>query len=292
MNPVKFESMMSLSGKPLALAALCGCLAFVLPTVTAAAADAARIVFQNGRSIPITAVSVQGDQIVVQQATDGYNSGQKFSLASASHIYGDKPVETDRAIALLLSDKPADALELLEPVIASQQVTASIPGNFWLEAARAALVAYAMTGDSDKVASLGKDISDATPQQGADPFNSLAKALMLPKSTPDSELATAFQDLTTDNLPAAVCAYASFFRANALKNAKKNDEALEAYLIVPCLFPSGGRILNAAAELNAAEYLTEQGRREESLALLNSSAREATGTLLGAEANKRLESLK
>lgn len=267
-------------------------MASLVALASARAADEARIVFQNGRSIPISGVSVQGDQILIKQAIDGFAAGQKFPLLSADHVYGDKPVETDRAVALLLSGKPGDALALLEPVVASQQITAKIPGNFWLEAARAALVGYAMTGNSAKVTTLGKEISDATPQQGTDPFTSLAKALMLPKTTPDSELDTAFKDLTTDNQPVAVAAYASYFRGGVLKNAKKNAEALEAYLSVPCLFPSGGRILNAAAELNAAEFLTSLGRREEALALLQSCARESTGTLLAAEANKRLESLK
>ncbi len=284
--------MISLSRNPLVRTAIfCG-MATVLPLSPTQAADEARIVFQNGRSIPISAVSVQGDQITVNQATDGFNAGQKLPVLSADHVYGDKPVQTDRAIALLLSDKPGDALALLEPVVASQQPSAKIPGNFWLEPARAALLGYAMTGDSAKVTSLGKEIADATPQQGADPFASLAKALMLPKSTPDADLEVAFKDLTTDNLPAAVCAYASFFRGNVLKQAKKDAAALEAYLFVPCLFPSGGRVLNAAAELNASEYLTAQGRREESLALLNSCVIDGSGTLLAAEANKRLESLK
>lgn len=293
MSLVKFETMISNPRNSLVFSAiLCG-MASVLTLSPARAADEARIVFQNGRSIPISAVSVKGDQIIIEKASDGYNVGQKYPLLSADHVYGDKPVETDRAIALLLSDKPSEALALLEPVVASQQLTAKIPGNFWLEAARAALVGYAMTGDSDKVASLGKSIADATPQQGTDPFSSLAKALMLPKTTPDSELEVAFKDLTTDNQPAAVAAYASFFRGDVLKNSKKDTEALEAYLSVPCLFPSGGRILNAAAELNAAEYLlNEKGRREEALALLNSCVRESSGTLLAVEANKRLESSK
>ncbi len=272
-------------------AILCG-LASVLPLLPARAGDEARIVFQNGRSIPISAVSMEGDQITVINATDGYNPGQKFPLLTADHVYGDKPEAIDSAIALLLTNKPGEALKLLDPIVVSQQPSAKIPGNFWLEPARAALVAYAMTGDSAKVASLGKEIADATPQQGADPFSSLAKALMLPKTTSDSDLEVAFKDLTTDNLPAAVCAYASFFRGNVFKNAKKDAEALEAYLSVACLFPSGGRILNAAAELNAAEFLTILGRREESLALLKSCIIDASGTLLVEEANKRLESLK
>jgi hypothetical protein len=284
--------MISLPRNPLICTAMLCCMASVLTLSPARAADEARIVFQNGRSIPISAASVQGDQILMKQATDGYNAGQKLPLSSADHVYGDKPADTDRGIALLLSGKPGDALALLEPIVSSQQLTSKIPGNFWLEPARAALVGYAMTGDSAKVTSLGKEIADATPQQGADPFSSLAKALLLPKTTPDSELEVAFKDLTTDNQPAAVSAYASFFRGEVLKNAKQDADALEAYLFVPCLFPSGGRIINAAAEFNAAEYLTAQGRREESKALLNSCVRESSGTVLAEEANKRLESLK
>ncbi len=292
MSPLKFELMITLSRNSLVRAAIfCG-MASVITLSPARAADEARIVFQNGRSIPISAVSVQAEQITVMTAVDGFTAGQKFPLLSADHVYGDKPEAMERAVALILTDKASEALGLLEPVLISQQPSAKIPGNFWVEAARTALVGYAMTGNSAKVTALGKEIADATPQQGADPFSSLAKALMLPNTTSDTDLETAFKDLTTDNLPAALCAYASFFRGNVLKGAKKDAEALEVYLAVPCLYPSGGRILNAAAELNAAEYLTTLGRRDEALALLNSCVIDASGTLLVAEANKRLESLK
>ncbi len=268
------------------------CLTACFPLSRASAADAARIVFQNGRSIPISAVTVQGDQIVIKDSMDGYNAGQKFPLQSADHVFGDKPPEVDRAVALLLSGKANEALTLLEPVVASQQLTAKIPGNFWLEAARSALICHAMKSDSAKVTALGKEISDATPQQGSDPFLSLTKALMLPKTTSDADLATAFKDLATDNQPAAVCAYASFFRGNALKSAKNDAEAMEAYLTVSCLYPSGGRIINAAAEMNAAEFLVALNRLEEARALFNSSSRGGSGTFLAVDANKRLESIK
>ena len=90
-----------------------------------------------------------------------------------------------------------------------------------------------------------------------------------------------------------MCAYASFFRGNLLKKEKRNPEALEAYLFVPCLFPTGGLVLNAAAEIQAADFLTAQGgRREEATALLHSAVRDGVGTLLVKEADKRLESLK
>ena len=267
----------------------------------ASAAEPARIVLQNGRSVLVSAVALQGDKLVVNTAADGFTQGQIIALATVDHVYGERPAELNPAIALLLMNKPGDAAKLLEPLLTAQRVTAKMPGNFWLEAARAALVAYAVEGNTTKVTDLGKEISDATLAPGSDAFVALGKALLLPASTKLAEREVAFRDLTTDNLPADICAYAAFYRANLLKNAKRTGDAaaiakqdmetLEAYLTVPCLFPSGGMILNGVAQLEAAAYLTGE-RREEAVALLHSSIRHSAGTLVAVEANKRLESRK
>ena len=85
----------------------------------------------------------------------------------------------------------------------------------------------------------------------------------------------------------------TFFRGNLLKVAKRDKEALEAYLMVSCLFPTGGTILSGVAELNASDYLrTAATRREEAVLLLKSAISHTAGTLVVAEANKRLESIK
>lgn len=267
-----------------------------------AAAEPINIVFQNGRSVPLNAVALQGDKLAIIAAAPGFNVGQVFPLASADHIYGIKPIEINQAVALILTDKPADALKLLEPIVADQKITSKIPGNFWLESARAALIAYAMTGNESKCTEIGKQVSDATPAQGIDPFVSLGKAILLPATTPVAERDLAFKDLTTDNLAADICAYAGLFRAQLLKSVKRNSDAalavkqdaevLEAFLTVPCAYPAGCMVVNAAAEIQAADYLVTLGRREEALALLNSAIRQAPETVLVAEANKRLESIK
>lgn len=282
--------------------ALLACAAVTLPVTMVGAAEPIRIVFQNGRAVDIAAVALQGDKLVITKPADGFNPGQSFGMETADHVFGDKPATLNPAIALLLMGKPAEALKLLEPILAANQATARIPGNFWQEAARAALVAYANVGGSTQSTELGKEISDATPVQGNDPFVALGKALQIPSSTKLEERLVAFSDLTTDNLPADVCAYASFYRANLLKNAKRSPDAavaakqeqetLEAFLAVPCLYPSGGMVLKGVAELEAAAILSTLGRREEAIALLNSSIRHTAGTLVAAEANKRLESLK
>jgi hypothetical protein len=278
------------------------CAAATLPLSWVGAAEPIRIVFQNGRSVPISAVALQGDNLSITAAADGFNPGQTFPLAMADHIFGEKPEEINPGIALLLMGKPGDALKQLEPIVAAQRITAKIPGNFWLDAARAALVAYAVSGNAAKCNEIGKEISDATPAQGIDPFVSLGKALLLPASTSAEDRQTALRDLTTGNLPADVCAYASFYSGNLLASIKRtpdpaktlqqNTDTLEAYLMVPCLYPSGGMVLNSVAELKAAEILVTLGRRDEVIALLNSSIRGATGTLVAIEATKRLERLK
>ena len=268
------------------------CLAAISQIAASGAAEPAQVVFQNGRSVPVSAVTLQGTNLVVTGTAEGVGKGETFPLASADHVYGETPAEVKEAVALLLWDKPKDAIKLLEPMLATHRSTAKIPGNFWLDAARAALVAYAVTGNAGKVTEIGKEISDATPAQGIDPFVSLGKALLLPTTGDAENRLVALLDLTVGNQPADASAYASFYRGQLLAEKKRAPEALEAYLMVPCLFPSGGLILNSAAEVKAAEFLTTLGRREEAVALLNSALRTSSATILAAEAKKRLESLK
>jgi tetratricopeptide (TPR) repeat protein len=272
--------------------ALLACAVITALAIPSHGAEPVRIVFQNGNSIPVSAVTQQGDKLVVTGTAEGYAQGQTFPLQTADHVFGSQPEEIDQAIAHLLWENPKEAIKLLEPVVASHRSTAKVPGNFWLEAARAALVAYALTGNQAKCTEIGKEISDATPVQGIDPFVSLGKALLMPATTKLDDRLLSLKNLTIGNQPADVSAYSSYFSGNLLIEAKKNTEALEAYLSVPCLFPSGGTILNAASEIKAAELLKGLSRPAEALALINSALRTSAGTVLAEEAKKRLESLK
>jgi hypothetical protein len=271
--------------------ALLAC-AFAASQTVSHGQEATRIVLQSGRSIPISALVLQADKFVVQTEFEMFKAGQAIPLAQADHVYGVKPAAVNQAIAQLLIGKPKEALKLLEPVGAEHRITAKIPGNFWLEPARAMLVTYAVLGNAKESGDLGKEISDATPAQGIDPFVSLGKALMMAPNVKVEEREAALRDLTTDNLPADVCGYASYFRGNLFKSEKRNAEALEAYLDAPCRFPTGGLVLMACAELQAADLLTLLTRREEATALLHSAARDGAGTILVEDCNKRLESLK
>ncbi|MCX6880809.1 MAG: hypothetical protein NTW21_44460 [Verrucomicrobia bacterium] len=256
------------------------------------AAEPPQIVLQNGRSVPLAAVTLQGDKFVMKTAVEGFDAKATIPLAMVDHVFGDKPEGTNQAIALLLTGKATEAIKLLEPILAEHKDTAKLPGNFWLEAARALLVANSLEGAFTACGVLGKDISDATPAQGIDPFVTLSKALLMPFSAKVSDREAALRDQTTDNLPAELCAYACFFRGELLRKDKRDAAALEAYLAVSCLFPAGGMVCNGVAQLRAAEILTAQGRREEALALVHSAIRNTKDTAAAATATKLLESIK
>ena len=264
-----------------------------LVATAAAQGNPPKVVFRNGSSIAASSLALEGANLVVVSASDGFNAGQSFALQSADHVFGDKPAEIGQGVALLLRGDARKARELLAPVVQSQRPTATIPGNYWLEAARALLVAHALTGDDRKSTELAREIAEATPEQGIDSFASLGKALLLPPLTTKFEdRARALRDLTTDNLPADVRAYASYFLGDLCVKESKGKGALEAFLAVPCEQPTGGLILNAAAELRAAELLAATGLREEAVALATSAQRVSVGTVLSEEAAKRLQRLK
>ena len=268
-------------------------LAASLSILPARAQDAPplQIAFVGNRTLPFSAVSVEGDRITVKSAVNGFDEGQTFSLSLASHIQGQKPAAINQGIAQLLLGNPAEALKIFEPILSEHRVTAKIPGNFWLETARAALVANALSGFRAKADELGGEISDATPAAGNDPTVALAKALLVTSSTPLEDRLSVLSTLATDDSPADVSAYACFFKAELLKGAKREDEALDSYLRVGTLYPTGGSVLNGAAEMNASRILASRNRRDEAIALLNSAVREAQGTAIAEEAEKRIKSL-
>ena len=281
---------MAHSSIPIRSALLACVLTAVLPAV--AAEEPLRIVFKSGPSIPATALTLNGDKFVVATASDPYTVGQELAFTSADHVYGVKPPAINQAIVTLLMGKSKDAQKLLEPVLSAHRITAKISGNFWLEAARVMLVAYALNGQAKECTDLAKEISDATHVQGIEPFLTLGKALMMPASTKFEEREIALRGLIADSMPADICAYAAYFRGGLLTKAGRNAEALDAYLQVPCLYPSGSLPVMACAEIQAAELLGALDRRAEASTLCTSAARDALGTTLVAEANKRIESFK
>jgi len=257
-----------------------------------AQSEASRLVLQNGRSVPLANLAVEGGKFVVKAAGDSFTAGQSFPLTFASHVSGEKPGAINQGVALLLMEQPAEALKALEPVLAVHKVTANVPGNYWIEAARAAVFAYTQYNEPAKAEALGKEISEATPEAGSDPSARLAQVLALPLTVKFEDRLAKLTEFISDTSPAEISAYASYFRAKLLQKVKRDDEALESYLSIGCLYPASGLIMTSSAEMNAAEILKIKDRREEAVALLTSAVRGSKGTAVGAAATKQLESLK
>jgi len=205
------------------------CLGWLLLALGTGQAEVApHLVLANGRAVPLASVALQGDNFVVKTATPDFVANAIIPAATVDHVFGDKPAEIDQAGALLLMGRRDEALKLLEPVLAKHKDTAKLPGNFWLEAARAATVAHAANGDAAPAGELAKAIAEATPAQGADPISGLVRALAMPTSVDFKERVDALRAQAGPELPADVSAYASFFRAELLLKRKLQAEAHEA----------------------------------------------------------------
>lgn len=260
--------------------------------VTARAAEAVRIIFQGGRAIPIEALELKGANFVVTAAQDGLTVGQSVPTNTADHVFGDKPDAINKGIGFLLTGEPVKALSALEPIVASHKVTGPVPGNFWVEAARAAVLSYAEMGNAAKAEDLAKVLADATPEAGPDPALGLARALLMSASTKLDARVAAFDEFVNDASPADIAAYASYFKGQYLQKGKRDADALQAWSVVTCLYPTGGNILNGAAELASSQYLFNQKRRDEAVVLLEAAARDARNSPVADEAKKRLETMK
>lgn len=257
----------------------------------AAAADPVSIIFKNNKGLALDALTLANGKFTLKAPAEGFPT-TPFNEDLASHISGEKPAEIDQAVGMLLMGKPSDALALLDPLLEKHKITAKIPGNYWIEAARAALVAHSINRSTSKCEEIGKAISDATPVAGDDPSVALSKAMLTPLSVKIDERISALGVLSADSSPPEVSAYAAFFRGNLLKTAKRPAEALEAYLLIPGVYPTGGRVINAAAELNGGEILANMNRRQEAVLVLQDAVREGKGTVIGAEAEKRIPLVK
>ena len=230
-----------------------------LPLRGRARPEPIRIVFQNGRSVPVSARGAARRQARRQDRRGGiHRQGQTFPLESADHVYGDKPAELNPAIALLLTGKPAEALKLLEPVVAAAPDHRENPGKLLAGSRpRRAWSPTPSTATPPSAPTSARKSPTPPRLRASIRLSHSARPCCCPSSTKVEDRAIALEDLTTDNLPADVCAYASFFRGNCSRTPNGADPTTpqtgqkpsRPISMVPCLFPSGGMILNAVAEL-------------------------------------------
>lgn len=285
---------------PLLRSVLGGTMLSLLLTASYAESQPVMIAFRGGRTIPVSALSVANGMFVLKQAVENLPAGQTVPLDSAETVLGDKPIELMQATAFVLQQKPADALKLLEPILVENQATATVPGNFWVEAARSAIIAYAMINNEGKVRDLKQQLDKAN-GGSADPIGKVVAALSLKPSTKFELKEQAFSDAMLDSNPVDVIAFAAYFRGQLFESVKDVNRALESYFSIVNLYPTGNNVVNAAAHFRAGEMILVQPTmdaelqklaRGEAIGLFKAAAADAKGTVFSEEAAKRLESLK
>lgn len=282
--------------QPLSRAAFIATLSVAASLSLSAQEDAAPeeplLVFRTGRSIPLSAVAQQGENFVVRQAVAGYAAGTVIPRNIITHVSGEKPPALSLGTGQLLTGHPAEAIKILEPLVTSLKPTAKISGNYWIDAARVLVLSYAQEKETTKAEPLIKEISEASPAPGIDPVGRLAKALATPVSAGFDARMAALDAQISDSNPTEISAFASFFKGRLMEEEKKTSGAIEAFLTVGCLYPSGAVLTTSAAELRAGLLLAAKPeRRLEAVALIKSAAQGAANTPIAAEAQKRLASL-
>lgn len=247
-----------------------------------------RLSLVGGRSLPLESVTYSKGVFTVTKADAGLNAGQTFDAKLAESISGDAPPALAKAEALLFLDDARGAIKLLEPILTSQKASAPVAGNFWVEAAHIAAVAYAVSGDAAKAKAVVSDIKDLVPGYSGTTLGSLVDTL---GSTKRDTKAQTLGSIAKDEGAPLASALATYFLGQELKLAKKNREAIEAYLTVSSIFSDVSRTLNAASEFRAAELISMTSKgRDEGVKLFQAAAQDGPNTAIAEAAQKRLAS--
>ena len=91
-------------------------------TMAVRAEEPLRIVFQGGRTVPIDALELKGNQFVVTVAQDGLSVGQAVPTSAADHIFGDKPEAVNKGVAhspMIASPPAAKPIQIRSPTSAA-----------------------------------------------------------------------------------------------------------------------------------------------------------------------------
>lgn len=253
-----------------------------------------RLVFRQGinfRSVPVTALRAEGGNFIVTQEADNVAANTQIAAASVLRVSGAEPAEITKATAMMLVGNPGAAVKQLAPLLDSQRATATVPGNFWVTAARLKVIAAAMDGDAKTVDAASTDLVN-TSKQTSDPAPTLAKIILETRTGKLDERLQQFDDFISDSRPPMINGLAQFLRGDLLAGFKKDKEALDAFLSVPALNPTSSGAVVAGCEYRAALLQAKLGRKAEAIAAYEDVVAIVPGTVLAEKASQNLKSSK
>ena len=246
----------------------------------------------NGLQVPLDNVKVNGADLEMTKEAAGLIVGQKIPGGFIDVINIPRPAAFTQAMAKILDGAPAEAPGIVEPIRAQYEPFIGFRGNIWHEAMRIKLIAFGAAGDKG---ALDTTISLVMRQKpGLDETATIELAHALAETAKKSEeRLNQLKAFMGDNRTPTTNAIAQYFIAETLAASKKDDEALEGYLRVPCMNPVCDPVVLAASQIRAALRLQRLGpdHKKEAAQLFRWGVRAVTGTSFGQTAESSLKDL-
>ena len=266
--------------------------------------DGQILILKGGIVLPLDAVQIAEGRVTVAKDIPGFTTSQSFPAETVDRVAGAEPAAFRQAVAELLLGTPEHAIALVKPILEQQRPTAAMPGNFWVEAMRLNILAHALANRTSKLDELAKDLSQTAKKEASgDATAELAQLIIAPGANKGEARAKSFRSFVNELRPAELNGIALYFAADALGKARKDDDALDAFISVQSLYPTAGPSVVAACEYRSAELIlklnrnpeqpeTKTSSKSEALAGFQSAAEYGAGTAIAKLAEEKVKSLK
>jgi len=199
--------------------------------------EAQTIRLKNGQAVPASSFVRKDDLLMVDTTTASGAKGQVgYPISDVEALDLPNPPEVVRAGDLIAKGHAAQALTVLEPVVAFQQTVRDIPGNLWAKAALAksrVLIALNRAAEAEPIL---KDIAGASTDPEIQTATKLQLALLEPPKDPATAIAS-YDAVINQSSDAATLTQAWMAKGDLYFAQHEFDDALMAYLNVTVFYP-------------------------------------------------------
>ncbi len=226
--------------------------------------DSQIVILKGGAVAPLDAIQIADGKITIIKEIPGFVPDQSYPVDIVDRIAGAEPLAFRKAVAEMLVGKPAEAINLLRPIVEQQRQTAAIPGNFWVEAMRLNMLANALAGRNSKIDEISRDMNQTAKKEAAGDSTAELARLIASPSNPKPEARVKDLSLFANDLRSnELNGIALYIAADILAQAHKEEEALDIFISVPAIYPTSGPSVVAACEYRTADLILRLNRNPE-----------------------------
>jgi hypothetical protein len=231
----------------------------MLAALVGGSAQAQTFYFKDGRKASMPEAKISGTNIIVPLKIEGGGSAEStLPISSLRNIDWPAPEALAKAEADIAADKPREALQKIDGILAAQEVLREVPGSWWTRGAVIKTVALAKLGrDTEADVMIGRlQQAKAAPADINRAETAIINALITAGKVVQAQprLDALLKNATDDETLAAL----ALTRGMLLERAGKDEEALLSYLRVP-VFSSNVESQQPAALAAAARIMRKLG---------------------------------